>query len=85
MAKTIFTGAHRHFVDVLTETRRRSGLTQAQLARAIGRDQSYISLIERSQHRIDVVEFYNIAMAMDGDPAALFAMAIKRILTEAGS
>ena len=50
-----------------------AGLTQAQLAARIGRDQSHVSLIEGSQRRLDLVEFHQIARALGRDPADLFA------------
>lgn len=79
MPKTVFTGAHQHIVDVLVEARRQSGLTQAQLAAKVGKDQTYISLIERSQRRVDVLEFVALARAMGVDPDTLFANVVKRL------
>lgn len=71
MPKSVFSGAHRHVVDALVEARRRSGLTQAEVAQRIGRDQSFISLIENSQRRVDVLEFFALARAMGADPIAM--------------
>lgn len=84
MPKTVFTGAHRHIVDVLVEARRRSGLTQAQLAAKVGKDQTFVSLIERSQRRVDVLEFVALARAMAADPELLFRKVIERIPREIG-
>ncbi|MFC3077821.1 helix-turn-helix domain-containing protein [Phenylobacterium terrae] len=67
MPKSVFSGAHRHVVDALVAARQRSGLTQAQVAKAIGRDQSFISLIENSQRRVDVLEFFALCRAMNVD------------------
>ena len=72
MPKSVFSGGHASLVAVLTEARRRSGLTQTELALKLGKDQSYVSLIERSQRRVDVVEFVVIARALGADPAVLF-------------
>jgi transcriptional regulator with XRE-family HTH domain len=79
MPKTVFTGAHQHIVDVLVEARRKSGLTQAQLAAKVGKDQTFISLIERSQRRVDVLEFFALAKAMGVDPQTLFAEVAGRL------
>lgn len=73
MPKTIFTGANKAVVDAVRSARLAAGLTQAELAGRIGRDQSHISLIEGSQRRLDLVEFHEIAMALGRDPAELFA------------
>ena len=79
MPKTVFTGAHQHIVDVLVEARRQSGLTQAQLAAKVGKDQTFVSLIERSQRRVDVLEFVALATAMGADPVKLFASLTKSL------
>lgn len=79
MPKSVFTGAHQHLVDALIEARRKSGLTQAQLAAKVGKDQTFISIIERSQRRVDVLEFYVLARAMGADPVALFAEVTRRL------
>ncbi len=79
MPKTIFGGEHRHLVEVLTEARQISGLTQAQLAAKVGKDQTYISIIERGQRRVDVLEFVALARGMAADPAKLFGEVLKRL------
>lgn len=79
MPKTIFGGEHRHLVAVLIEARQASGLTQAELAAKVGKDQSFVSIIERGQRRVDVLEFVALARAMDADPALLFERVTKKI------
>lgn len=84
MPKTVFTGAHQHIVDVLVEARRQSGLTQAQLAAKVGKDQTFVSLIERSQRRVDVLEFVALASAMGADPMKLLTEAVRRLPKNVG-
>lgn len=72
MPKTIFTGENKTVVDALREARLAAGLTQADLAAKLGKDQSHISLIEGSQRRLDIVEFRAVAMAIGRDPVQLF-------------
>lgn len=72
MPKTIFGGDHQHLVEVLVETRKNAGLTQEDVAARLGRDQTFVSLIERGQRRLDVIEFIRLAEALDRDPVALF-------------
>lgn len=79
MPKSVFTGAHRHLVEVLATARRDAGLTQAELAHRIGKEQSYISIIEGSQRRVDVLEFYALARAMGRDPVEMFAAVAERL------
>lgn len=79
MPKTIFGGDHRHLVSVLTEARQDSGLTQAELAKRVGKDQTFISIIERGQRRVDVLEFVALARAMEADPIQLFERVTGRL------
>lgn len=79
MPKTIFGGEHRHLVAVLVEARRASGLTQAELAAKVGKDQSFVSIIERGQRRVDLLEFVDLARAMKVEPTRLFADVLTRL------
>lgn len=72
MSKTAFTEAHRILVQMLTRARHESGILQAELAEKLGKDQSFISNIERYQRRIDVIEFCDIADAIGIDKEAFF-------------
>jgi transcriptional regulator with XRE-family HTH domain len=74
MPKTIFTGANQIVVEVMRKARLDAGLTQAELAARVDRDQSHLSLIEGSQRRLDLVEFIRLSRAMGRDPAELFAV-----------
>lgn len=79
MPKTIFSGAHTHLVDVLVSARKKAGLTQTELATRIGKGQRLISLIERGQRRVDVLEFVLLSKAMGIDPLKLYSDVIKRL------
>ncbi len=60
-------------VAIMAQTRRDAGLHQADLAQLIGKDQSFISNIERGQRRVDVIEFLVITRAMCVDPIDIFS------------
>ena len=79
MSKSIFDGAHAQLIDILMAARRRSGLTQAEVAAKVSKDQTFISLIERSQRRVDVLEFIALARAMGEDPQRLFAEVVATV------
>jgi len=79
MPKTVFGGEHQHLVEVLVEARRKAGLTQAELAARLGKDQSFISIIERGQRRVDVIEFMVLADALKLDATKLFMSVVRRI------
>ena len=79
MSKTVFTGAHKHLVDVLFRARKAAGLNQTQVAEKLGKDQTFVSLIERSQRRVDVLEFVALSRAMGQDPVELFERVVARL------
>jgi transcriptional regulator with XRE-family HTH domain len=72
MASSIFTEEHRKFIAALRDVRVAAGVTQVQLSQRLGKNQSYISNIERGQRRLDVIEFSHIAIALRQNPEALF-------------
>lgn len=59
-------------IEHLAETRRMLGMTQVELAGRLGRPQSYVSKIERSERRVDVAEWRQIVLALGKDPATMF-------------
>lgn len=79
MPKTIFQGAHTHLVEVLIEMRRTADLNQSEVAERVGKSQSFVSLIESSQRRVDVLEFIALTRAMGFDPLEAFADLLKRV------
>lgn len=79
MPKSVFTDANQIVIAVLRGARKRAGMRQTELASKIGKDQSYISNIERGQRRVDVLEFYAIATAMSLDPGELYGELAKRL------
>jgi transcriptional regulator with XRE-family HTH domain len=63
MDKTIFTKAHRDLVDKLIRARKAAKLKQSDVAKKLGRTQSYISKIEAGQRRLDTVQLSELAAA----------------------
>jgi len=51
--------------------REASGISQQELARRLGRPQSYVSKAEMGERRLDVVEFLQFMRAIEGEPLAL--------------
>ena len=74
----IFTDDYAALVDLLIEARQAAGLTQRALARRIGKVQSHVCAIEQRQRRVELLEFYTIARALDVDPVDLFGRAAAR-------
>jgi transcriptional regulator with XRE-family HTH domain len=70
---------------MLTEERRKKGLTQAALAGALGLPQSYVSKYELGERRIDLVETLAILRALDVDAVTFVRRLIKGIDTQTAS
>lgn len=58
--------------SALAAARRRSNLTQDELASKLQKPRSFVSDFERGQRRIDIVEFVVIARALAVDPLEVF-------------
>ena len=65
-------GSPRHEILrlLLKERRERANLSQQEVADRIGRGQTFISAVERGQHRVSVLEFLDFAEAIGFDAAA---------------
>lgn len=57
--------------SVLVKARERVGLTQVDLAKALGRPQSFVSKYENGDRSLDVIEFIEIAGAVGMAPSSL--------------
>jgi transcriptional regulator with XRE-family HTH domain len=68
MPTSIRSARHRRLADLLTGYRRKAGLHQADVAKALGRHQPFIANIESGQRRVDVIEFLEISKAIGFDP-----------------
>ena len=71
MAKTIYREEYRRLVTRLREIREALGLSQSDLARRLGRKQQWVSFMESGSRRLDVIEFAEVCLALDVDPATL--------------
>lgn len=69
MTKSAFTRKHAQLRKILVQARRDAGLTQVDLARKLGRPQSFVSKFERGERRLDVAEFLDVAHALGIDAA----------------
>lgn len=56
---------------LLLDARKRSGLTQRQLAEILRRPQSFVSKYESGERRLDVLELLEICRAVGEDPCSL--------------
>ncbi len=68
MPRSAYSRKYSDFRARLVRARRDAQLTQAALARRLGRPQSFVSKFERGERRLDVVEFIEIARILGLDP-----------------
>ncbi len=68
MTRSAFSRKYTRFRQLLADARRAAGLTQVELAKKLGRRQSFISKMETGERRLDVIEFLEVARALKVDP-----------------
>ena len=64
MQKSLRTPRQILLQSLLVEARKAKGLTQAELADALGKPQSFVAKFENGERRIDVVEFVDITAVL---------------------
>lgn len=79
MVDSMFTAAFDELITAVVAMRHRAGLTQRQLADALGREQNYLGRIETGQRRVDLVELIQICRACKLKPADEIAAIVARI------
>ena len=81
MEKTIFSKDYEVLLRELRKIRKRSGLSQQQLAERLGITQSLVSKCERGERRIDVMELFQFCKALGVSPAE-FLQSLQKALGE---
>ena len=66
-------GPYKKLREMLVEVRKIGGLTQEELSQRLRKPQSFVSKYERGERRLDVVEFGEVAHALELDPVKLLA------------
>ncbi|MFA5318426.1 MAG: helix-turn-helix transcriptional regulator [Patescibacteria group bacterium] len=61
MSESIYSKDHKFLIERLKKARQEAGLDQKEIAKLLGKTQSYISKIESGQRKIDVVQLKKIA------------------------
>ena len=63
------------------KAREAAGLSQEELAKRMGWDQTYVSKIERGVRRVDVIELIGICEAIGIDAASFMKSLLRKIKT----
>ena len=69
--KSIFCPEYDVFRQCMTTARQQAALTQANLAKAIGKPQSFVAKYENGERRLDVIEFLIITRVIGVDPCEI--------------
>ncbi|MBU6296608.1 MAG: helix-turn-helix domain-containing protein [Alphaproteobacteria bacterium] len=68
MPKSLRTPRQQHLQQLLIKLRQSKSLTQSEVARKLGRPQSFVAKYEGGERRLDVIEFIEVARALGADP-----------------
>jgi len=65
MGRHQWTDRQEHLLCLLRALRKKSGLTQVELAQKLGRPQSFVSKCESGERRLDILELQDICKACE--------------------
>ena len=77
MGKQLRNSRHEALMEALVAARNKTGITQRELARRLGRSHSFVGKIESGERQLNVLEFCELADALGVHPKDLFARIIK--------
>ncbi|NQD60763.1 helix-turn-helix transcriptional regulator [Enterobacter sp. CM29] len=70
---SVYSDEYQRVINALKKARKEKGMTQAQLAEALGKPQSFIAKVENGERRLDVVEFVYLARLVGTDVQRIIA------------
>ncbi|WP_416674234.1 helix-turn-helix domain-containing protein [Egbenema bharatensis] len=82
MTSSVFTEQYGRCRELLVQYRQAKSMTQVQLAEALNRPQSFVSKYESGERRLDLVEYLEIANALQFDPCELIRLISNEVLSE---
>lgn len=74
---TIRTKRHGKLVDALIEAREAAGIRQSELARLVGKTQTFVARFESGERRIDLIEAAALFEIYGVDPEKAFRQVLK--------
>lgn len=82
VTRSVHHPAYRALLTGLVEARKGSGVHQAQLAKRLGRPQSFVSKFENGERRLDVVEFVVVCKALAVEPTSILEQVAAALAAE---
>lgn len=69
--KTIYQARYSALIESLVLARKELNITQLDIAKILGKPQSYVAKIEGKDRKLDVVEFVELCEAINQNPSEL--------------
>jgi transcriptional regulator with XRE-family HTH domain len=79
MVDSMFSTGYPQVVAAIVAMRKKAGLTQRQLADALGREQNLVGRIETGQRRVDIVELVWICRACSVEPEEQVTQLVRKL------
>ncbi len=79
MEKSIYSREYRAVTRLLKKAREKAGVTQVELAEALGQSQSFVSKCERGERRLDVIQLRTLCHTL-GLTLPEFVDSLERVL-----
>lgn len=80
MEKSIISESYGRFRRLIRQARKQAGMTQKQLADALGETQTFVSKCERGERRLDIIEARMFCAAL-GVPFQSFVEQLESVLS----
>ena len=78
MPKSLRSPSQKRLQELLLRVRKERKLSQWDVAKRLGRPQSFVSKYESGERLLDVIEFIAVARAMGADPNDILSELLKR-------
>ena len=78
MPKSLRSPSQKGLQELLLRVRKEKKLSQWDVAKKLGRPQSFVSKYESGERLLDVIEFIAVARAMGADPNDILSELLKR-------
>jgi transcriptional regulator with XRE-family HTH domain len=79
MKESINSPEYQVVLETLLAMRTKAGMTQRDLAKALGREHSFVWRIETGRRRLDVIEFFWLCRTLKQDAASVYRDIIRKI------
>ena len=77
MRKSIHSEKYKLLTELLVQARTDAGLTQQQVADALGKPQSFVAKYENGERRLDVIEFLEVSGVIGCDATAVICSLVR--------